>query len=50
MTGAHNMWVATDTTAISVALANAPSRTHPGPTRTMTVASIATIIAILVGR
>jgi len=50
VTGAHHRWVATDTTAISVALANAPNRTHPGPSRTMIVASIATIIAILVGR
>jgi hypothetical protein len=50
VTGAHNRWVVTETTAISVVPSNAPSRTHPGPTRTMTVASIATIIAILVGR
>lgn len=49
VTGAHNRWVATETTAISLVLANAPSRTHLETTTTMAVASIATIIAILVG-
>ena len=49
MTGAHHRWVATDTTAIRVVLANAPSPTRLETTTTMAVASIATIIAILVG-
>ena len=50
VTGAHHRWVATETTAISVVPSNAPSRTYPGPTCTMTVAALATIIAILVGQ
>ena len=49
VTGAHHRWVATDTTAIRVVLANAPSPTRLETTTTMAVASIATIIAILVG-